>query len=285
MSVLIFLSLSLSLTLFAVISISYLFQKRLSSGYPIADDVYRALYRLLSEDIPWKELSSPSEIKAYQKKISGRYKIMRKTNPLNGNDEERIVEINRHRIVPKTSEIDPIIKHYFSEYKGLGAKKLSVVISRQYSSMGEKLVRRHLDKMKENQRRKPLFSNKAPLRPVLSKYVMNRIQIDLVSFLNVPVEIDEKKYCYALSVIDIFSRFLWLRPLCDKGSHGVARRLRKIFMEHGCPKIIHCDNGGEFKKMVQRLAEMLNVKIIRGRPYHPQTQGKVSVKLVCFNMC
>ena len=36
-----------------------------------------------------------------------------------------------------------------------------------------------------------------------------------------------------------------------------------------------CDNGLEFKGAVQTLMDSLNIPIIRGRSYHPQTQGSV----------
>ena len=46
-------------------------------------------------------------------------------------------------------------------------------------------------------------------------------------------------------------------------------------MEVGPPKVLQADNGGEFKNAVQKLCEKLAVKIVRGSPYHPQSQGKV----------
>ena len=36
-----------------------------------------------------------------------------------------------------------------------------------------------------------------------------------------------------------------------------------------------CDNGPEFKGSVKELCKTLGVRIIHGRPYHPQTQGSV----------
>jgi transposase InsO family protein len=195
---------------------------------------------------------------------------------LDGIRQWRIVEIGTHRIVPKKSEERSIIDYYFTEFKGLAALKLSIIISREYSGMGEKLVRRHLNDLQALQRRTPMFTNKAPLRPVTSNRVMSRVQID---FSSLTVEIDDSKYCYVLSVLDIFSRYLWLRPLCNKTSQGVAEKLFDIFIEHGCPDHLLMDNGGEFKAVVNELTEKLKVKTIRGAPYHPQTQGKVCISL------
>jgi hypothetical protein len=38
-----------------------------------------------------------------------------------------------------------------------------------------------------------------------------------------------------------------------------------------------CDNGPEFKAQVNDLAQNLGIRIVRGRAYHPQSQGSVEV--------
>jgi len=38
-----------------------------------------------------------------------------------------------------------------------------------------------------------------------------------------------------------------------------------------------CDNGPEFKAALAELAQQLSICMIRGRPYHPKTQGLVKV--------
>ena len=78
-----------------------------------------------------------------------------------------------------------------------------------------------------------------------------------------------------LTAIDIFSRFVWLRPLTSKSSKVVAKKLEGIYMEHGAPRIIQSDRGGEFKKAVKKLCDRMNIKLIYSRPRHPQSQGKV----------
>ena len=84
-----------------------------------------------------------------------------------------------------------------------------------------------------------------------------------------------KTYQYILTVQDVFSRYLWLRPLTGKSSKLVARELKKLYTEVGPPRVIQSDNGGEFKQAVNLLCKSLGVKIIRGSPYHPQSQGTV----------
>lgn len=41
------------------------------------------------------------------------------------------------------------------------------------------------------------------------------------------------------------------------------------------PEIVQSDNEPEFLGEVQRLLKQKHVKVIKNRPYHPQSQGKV----------
>ena len=75
--------------------------------------------------------------------------------------------------------------------------------------------------------------------------------------------------------MDTFSRFLILRPLENKSAVSVARTLKQVFADQGAPKIVQCDQGMEFKGPVTKLLENKGIKIIRSRPYHPQSQGKI----------
>ena len=55
---------------------------------------------------------------------------------------------------------------------------------------------------------------------------------------NMPVTIDGDSYKYIMSVIDIFSRFPFLRPLRTKEMSEVAQHLLDIYSEHGPPEIL-----------------------------------------------
>ncbi|CAC5421747.1 unnamed protein product [Mytilus coruscus] len=75
--------------------------------------------------------------------------------------------------------------------------------------------------------------------------------------------------------MDVFTRFVWLRPLSDKSSEKVAAKLREIYAEFGNPKILQSDQGSEFKGVVTRLCKDMNIKLIYSSSYHPQSQGKI----------
>ena len=82
-------------------------------------------------------------------------------------------------------------------------------------------------------------------------------------------------YRYILTTVDVFSRYVWLRPLQSKRSSEIAKHLQEIYCEHGPPKMVQHDQGKEFRGEVQRLFKSLAIKDIQSSAYHPQSQGKV----------
>ncbi len=96
------------------------------------------------------------------------------------------------------------------------------------------------------------------------------------------------KRCYPLTILDDHSRFnLCLWACSNQQRLTVKQELTRVFKEYGLPNMILCDNGGPwgtagsepiqggkaFTKLEKWLI-LLNIKLIHGRPYHPQTQGK-----------
>ncbi|XP_062599623.1 SCAN domain-containing protein 3-like [Saccostrea cucullata] len=61
-------------------------------------------------------------------------------------------------------------------------------------------------------------------------------------------------YMYILVVIDVLSKYVWMRPLKDKKGISVAHALWEIFLEGRVPKRIRTDKGQEFRsKEVQKV--------------------------------
>lgn len=88
--------------------------------------------------------------------------------------------------------------------------------------------------------------------------------------------------CYALTTCDDHSRFNIVLQACpDMKTGTVEGHLKNAFERYGLPQAILCDNGppwasnwtrGQTKLEVWLM--LLGVRMIHGRPYHPQTQGK-----------
>jgi len=62
-----------------------------------------------------------------------------------------------------------------------------------------------------------------------------------------------------VSVIDIFSRFVFLLPLLTKELSEVAESLLGIYNKHGPPEIWPSDQGTEFKGIAKAICEALIV--------------------------
>ena len=54
----------------------------------------------------------------------------------------------------------------------------------------------------------------------------------------------------------------------------LQRALSTIYKEHGPPRVLQHDQGREFDGAVNKLCKKLGIKVIKGRPYHPQSQGE-----------
>ena len=96
-----------------------------------------------------------------------------------------------------------------------------------------------------------------------------------------------RKKCHPLTITDDHSRYNICLVACqDQNEITVKQELIKVFRKYGLPYKILTDNAGPwdpagsepvngraFTKLEKWLIQ-LNVKLIHGRPYHPQTQGK-----------
>lgn len=97
-----------------------------------------------------------------------------------------------------------------------------------------------------------------------------------------PIEIGRRRR-HPLTVMDDHSRYLLLLEPCpDLTTTRVWTLLWGLFGEVGLPEALLCDNAfavrqampGTLSRFEANLIR-LNIRPIHGRPYHPQTQGKV----------
>ena len=200
----------------------------------MSDDVYDKLLDVLRKpdllsDWP-KSKDSKLRQKVYKRFRSGRYEIKQVQDPADGKRKEKIVESSTGKIILKKSEVESLVKSYYKSTKGEGARSLEH--GKHLLGTGEKPIHNVLNRMKEQQQLRPTFRNKAPLKPITAKTVQERNQIDLVNMSSIAITIEDKTYKYILSVIDIFSRYLHLRPLESKDSYGIAQALVEIYNDH-----------------------------------------------------
>ena len=88
--------------------------------------------------------------------------------------------------------------------------------------------------------------------------------------------IGRKTYKYALTVVDVGTRYKEAEPLTSKDSKEVAAAFEKIYKRHlNYPKLLQVDPGREFMGSVSTLMAKHNVRIRRGRTEIHRDQGIV----------
>lgn len=97
-----------------------------------------------------------------------------------------------------------------------------------------------------------------------------------------------KEICHPLTITDDHSRYNICLEACKNQQEITVRQaLINVFRKYGLPYKILTDNGSPWGTTGNDLADgirsysalekwliQLNIKLIHGRPYHPQTQGK-----------
>lgn len=109
-------------------------------------------------------------------------------------------------------------------------------------------------------------------RKIDSKAPLERFQVDLA---DLPKGMSLPNKSYLCNVKDHFSKYLWLFIVKDKTAESAGKVLDIIFSDGHIPKIMHTDNGGEFKGYFQKVLNKYNVKHVTGRPYNPKCQGLI----------
>lgn len=87
--------------------------------------------------------------------------------------------------------------------------------------------------------------------------------------------------CHPLTVLDDHSRYLLALRACAQENDATVRpQLIELFARYGLPESLLCDNAppwsgscGEWTQLAVWLVR-LGIRVLHGRPYHPQTQGK-----------
>ena len=122
--------------------------------------------------------------------------------------------------------------------------------------------------LKPNQRK-----NKAQLKPILTSYPFEMINMDIVGPLVRTVNGNR----YILVVIDHFSKYVQAFALKNFTAFTTAKViLDKIICKYGTPSKICSDQGVNFEsELFKHLCEMLQITKLRSTGYHPETNGEV----------
>ena len=145
------------------------------------------------------------------------------------------------KILLKNTETRKAVKRAFETTKGSGYKLVKREVSHRCVEYSTMKANYELKRLKICQQIRPVFDNKAPLIPIRTSSVQERHQADLVVMNKYPVHRGNREYQYVLSILDCFSRYLWLRPLETNTSSSVVREIKKIYNSEGHPRIFQTD--------------------------------------------
>ena len=99
-----------------------------------------------------------------------------------------------------------------------------------------------------------------PTRQYIVHDIDEQWQADLAEMQDIASK--NHNYRYILTVIDIFSRYAWARPLKSKRGEDVAAAFRDIFQEGRIPKRVQTDQGREFEnRQVRALFHDHNIEL------------------------
>ena len=91
------------------------------------------------------------------------------------------------------------------------------------------------------------------------------------------------RWCYPLTVLDDHSRYSLVLQACDNQRRPTVQTwLETAFLRYGLPRAMLMDNGPpwgvpvapEMRSVLAVWLLDLDIAVLHGRPYHPQTQGK-----------
>jgi len=97
--------------------------------------------------------------------------------------------------------------------------------------------------------------------PVISRTPMAHLQMDLIDMSKFQTE--NNGYNWILTIIDVFSKYLWTIPLFTKDQVSVSNALLQLFAIVGTPEVLQTDNGKEFNNgVIKSICQMLKVSPI-----------------------
>jgi hypothetical protein len=110
-------------------------------------------------------------------------------------------------------------------------------------------------------------------KPILAKYPNEIWCVDLIEINNYP---KNKGFEFILSIVDVFSRYIFLEPSKTRDSKAISNCLNKIIIREKIkPIYIICDNGSEFEANFAAYCKDHEITIRKNRAYSPQANGIV----------
>ena len=192
-------------------------------------------------------------------------------------EDNKLIYKPLNLIVVQFSKINETLKTEYNDDKvtGKGIRHFYKYIVSKYINIKRDDVNKFLKGDQQYQMTRSIVyrTNK----PIISKYPNQLWGIDLID-LN-PYETNNKKFRYIITVVDIFSRKVWLEMSKDKTANIIKNQLKKIIQRAKVsPNSIMSDNGLEFQGEFSDYCKEHNIKQRFIRSQTPQANGVVERK-------
>ena len=184
---------------------------------------------------------------------------------------------NLQRIVPQPEQREHIAMAAHDSLGHRGYRSVADALRPLYTWKGMrqqiKEVVNNCNKCQDNKTLLALKPLTVPgLQSIPQSVLLSRWTIDLTYM----PESEPERYKYIAVAVESYSRTVVAAPLTDKKAPSVKQWFeRDVIYKYGSPAEVQCDRGGEFMAGFKKMCKELNIKLTRGAPYHPQSQGLV----------
>ena len=152
--------------------------------------------------------------------------------------------LGERRLVP-ASEVKAVLRREYAAPKisgAIGRDTFHAYISRKFMGISRRATLTFLKSQRAYQLQQPVYRvPHTTSRP--AKRPFATWQADLLDMGATPGK--PRAYRYILTVLDIFSKYAYAKPLSSKSGHAVARAMASTFT-NGRPRVVQTDNGTEF---------------------------------------
>ena len=147
-------------------------------------------------------------------------------DPYRGDTLRRLTK--NDRILLPADEIEPCIDFFYRLSLGDGATKLVHRLSEHYIGISKNRIVSFLNTHPVHSKLNPSFKNKAPLQPIITQQIMERHQIDLVSFEKNSVKRDEASTLELPCEHLLIYIFAFATMYCDQTTSNISAVCRRF---------------------------------------------------------
>jgi IS30 family transposase len=178
-----------------------------------------------------------------------KYKIIRSEIPI---DETKPIIKKEKKEIINLTEIKELFKK--PDYALLSKHKLKKKLEEENKALKTKDIDDFYDKLEINQLTK--VQKKKVFNSVIAYYPGDCYQMDIIVYNKYEIH----KYKYILVVIDVYSRYVQVKPLTNRENLNIIKNLLSIFETMGFPYRLQSDNEFKTKEFIDLMAKY-NVKL------------------------